>query len=390
MTFCFRNLFRRKVRTALCIIGVALATMFVIAVGATTLRYTTVIREMNVLFHGQIMVASKDAIIIQAIPISGGTLPQNYTQTRIEKILGVEKTVPILFIVPIGASDVSQFVPVNFTWGIPVQDWQSILGPTPLKGNAGRFPTNESSNEVIVGASLADQYNWTSGSELDVRGYRLSVTGILDTKMALLSRSLIMPLKLAQDIYNRPESVNIITVKPTVGYSQESLADSIEQNITYVNALTEVERNDIIQPVLSQVETWNVGIETIIFLMSLILVMTVMIMTVSERRRDFATLDAIGAPISYILRTVIFEASLIGVLGGALGITFGSLSAIALASLYSNIPIAQFFPSVFEIVPPLYMVEIFAAIVAVCCVGGIIPAINAARMRIAEVLRAEY
>lgn len=154
--------------------------------------------------------------------------------------------------------------------------------------------------------------------------------------------------------------------------------------------MTEEERNDIIQPVLGQVETWNLGIQTIVFLMSLILVMTVMIMTVSERRRDFATLDAMGAPLSYIFRAVIFEASLIGVLGGVLGIVFGSLSAVVMASLYTNIPVAQFFPSVFEIVPPPYMIEIFVAVVAVCCVGGIIPAINAARTRIAETLRAEY
>lgn len=158
----------------------------------------------------------------------------------------------------------------------------------------------------------------------------------------------------------------------------------------YVKALTEDERNDMIQPILAQVETWNAGIQTVVFLMSLILVMTVTIMSVSERRRDFATLDAIGAPLSYVFRIVVLETSLIGVLGGVLGIAFGSLTAIVLASLYTNIPLAHFFPSIFEIVPPFYMVEMFAAVVLVCCIGGIIPAINATRMRIAEILRAEY
>jgi ABC-type antimicrobial peptide transport system permease subunit len=36
------------------------------------------------------------------------------------------------------------------------------------------------------------------------------------------------------------------------------------------------------------------------------------------------------------------------------------------------------------------MLEMLVAIVGVCCLGGIIPAVNAMRMRIAEVLRAEY
>jgi putative ABC transport system permease protein len=390
LTFCFRNLFRRKVRTALCVLGVTLATAFVITIGVTTMRYTTVIKEMNVLFNGQVMVASKDAIVIQAIPIGGSMLPQSYTEERLLGIAGVEKTVPVLFVTPVGASGISQLVPVNFSIGIRVEDWKALLGPTPLKGNVGHLPSNESGNEIVAGISIADQYSWTVGSELKINGYSLNVSGILDTKLAILARSIIMPLELAQNIYNYKKSVNIITVKPAKGYSQQNLAQAIEQNVTYVNALTEEERNDIIQPVLAQIEAWSLDIQSVIVLMSLILVMTVTIMSVSERRRDFATLDAIGAPMSYVFRAVLVEASLIGVFGGVLGIVLGSVFALALASFYTSIPISQFFPGAFDIVPPLYMVEILVAVIGVCCIGGIIPAVNAARMRIAEVLRAEY
>ena len=70
------------------------------------MRYTTVIKEMNVLFSGQVMVVSKDAIVIQAIPIGGGMLPQNHTETKIKIIKGVEKAVPILFVTPIGIEEI--------------------------------------------------------------------------------------------------------------------------------------------------------------------------------------------------------------------------------------------------------------------------------------------
>jgi putative ABC transport system permease protein len=383
-------MFRRKMRTTLCVVGVVLATTFIVATGATTMRYTTVIKEISVLFNGQVMVVSNGTIVVQAIPIGGGTLPQDITESKIRNITGVERTVPILFLTPIGIGGAFQPVPVNFSIGIPVDRWSFIIGPTPLRGNAGHFPSNESSNEIVAGASLADEHGWTVGTRIVVKGYQLEIVGILDTRLALLNRCIIMPLELAQEVYNYPESVNVITVKPSQGYSQKNLADMIKGNISYVNALTEDERNDIIQPVLSQIEIWNLGLEAAIFLLSLILVMTVTTMSVSERRRDFATLDAIGAPLSYVLKLVIAEASLIGVLGGALGLVFGSLGALTLASLYTNIPLAQFFPSIFEIVPPLYMSEMLLAVIAVCCLGGIVPAINAARTRIAEVLRAEY
>ena len=390
LTLCFRNLFRRKTRTILCIVGVALAATFVIAVGATTLRYTTVIKEMNVLFSGQLMVVDKNAIVVQAIPIGGSMLPQNSTVDKIQAIAGVEKAVPILFVTPMSVGDLMELVPVNFSMGIPVEDWRLILGSIPLKDGVGHFPANESSNEIVVGLSLADQYSWSVGTKIDVGGRELVVTGILDTRLALLNRCVVMPLTLSQELYNYRGRVNIITVKPVSGYLERNLTESIKGEVSYVDVLDEDERNDMVQPILAQVETFNVGIQTVVFVMSLILVMTVTIMSVSERRRDFATLDAMGAPLSYVFRVVILESSLIGVLGGVLGLIFGSLAALLLASVYTNIPIALFFPSLFDIVPPLYMVEIFVTIVAVCCVGGIIPAINATKMRIAEVLRAEY
>jgi putative ABC transport system permease protein len=383
-------MFRRKMRTALCVVGVVLATTFIVAAGATTMRYTTVIKEISVLFNGQVMVVSSGTIVIQAVPIGGGMLPQNLTDSKVRSIVGVEKTVPILFLTPIGIGGALQAVPVNFSIGIPVDSWSFIIGPTPLKGDGGHFPSNESSSEVVAGASLADEHGWTVGTKIVVNGYQLEVVGILDTKLALLNRCVLMSLELAQKVYNYLESVNVITAKPSQGYSEKGLADMIEGNVTYVNALTEDERNDMIQPVLSQMETWNLGLEAAIFLLSLILVMTVTTMSVSERRRDFATLDAIGAPLSYVLKIVIVEASLIGVLSGALGLVSGSLGALILASVFTNIPLTQFFPSIFEIVPPLYMVEMFLSVVLVCCLGGTVPAINAARTRIAEVLRAEY
>ncbi len=367
----------------------AIAATFVVAVGATTMRYMTVIREMNVLFNGQVTVVDQNAIVIQAIPISGGMLPQNPTVEKIAAIPGVSAVTPVLFITSAGPEALAQPVPVNFTMGIPVEDWALVLGPVQLRGN-GHLPANDSSNEIVAGGSIADQYSWTVGTEIQVNGYTSRVSGVLDTKMALLNRCLVMPLRLAQSVYNYPQSVNIIAVKPLSNMPQQNLTTAIKQKIGYVNALTETQRNDIIQPILDQMQTWTVGIEAVVFIISLILVMTVTVMSVSERRRDFATLDAIGAQASYMFRVVIIETFLIGVLGGIIGVAFGSLTAIILASLYTNIPVALFFPSVLEIVPPLYMLETFAAIVGVCCLGGVIPAINAMRMRIAEVLRAEY
>jgi len=93
------------------------------------MRYTTVIREVNVLFNGQVTVVSKDAIVIQAIPVGGSMLPQDTTLQKILAIPGVRTVTPVLFLTPVGSQAIIQAVPVNFKLGMPVDDWASILGP---------------------------------------------------------------------------------------------------------------------------------------------------------------------------------------------------------------------------------------------------------------------
>jgi putative ABC transport system permease protein len=377
----------RKLRTYLCIFGVAIAICFIVAVGATTSRYAAIMTEMSMFFRGEIVVVSKNVIVIQGFPI-GGVIPQSVVND-IKGMDGVEKVVPMLFNLEFRLGEVSNIIPINVTIGLPSEEWPAILGSASLRPG-GRLPLENSTDEVIVGCSIADQYGISSGSKITLKGRELTVCGIIEGPFALLGRSIIMNLELAQEILKYPMQISIAIVKPKPNVIHEELASRIEKQISYVMALTENKRNDLMKPILEAIENLNVAIQGVLLFLSIILVTILGMVNVSERRRDFATLDAIGAPLGYIFRFVLLETSLIGVLGGAIGIVFGSLTALILASFYTSIPLAQFFPSIFEIVPPFYMFEIFVAVVAACCVGGIIPAINATRTRIAEILRAEY
>ena len=385
---CLRNLFRRRVRTFLCILGIALATTLIIAIGATTSRYISIIKEMHVYFSGKVVVVSKGAIVIEAFPIAAGNLPESKVEEILE-INGTKNAIPMLFIY--NSESALEPLPKNFTIGIPFGNWSILVGPTPLK-SGGHWPSADSSeNEVVIGSSLSDQYNITVGEKVKMQGYDLKVTGILNSSSALLSRSLLMPLDLVQDIY--PEYnmfVNLIVVESMEGVTTEELADKIEAELDNVNALTEEERTDLARPLISNIETWTLGIRTVLFALSMIFVITVAMMNISERRRDFATLDAIGAPKSFVFKMVITETGLMGLFGAVAGILLGSIVAIIVASLYTGIPISLFFPGIFDITPPYLMFEILASTVAVSCIAGIIPSIAAAKMKIAEVLRAEY
>ena len=362
--------------------------MLIVAVGATIMRYTSIMKEMNLFFNGDVVVVPKGVPVIYAFPI-GGTLLENVVD-KVKEVEGVKTAVPLLFVIASKPDEVIQLVPMNVSIGVPAGEWEVLVGSTPLKPG-GSWPSADSSDkEVVVGTSLSDQYNLTVGSKVSVRKYDLRVVGILEAQSAFLSRTIIMSLKLAQEIYGYNMLINIIVVEPKEGIPEEEIANTIELEIGSTNALTSDERNEIVEPLLSDIEKWNLGIRSVLFFLSMILVTTVAIMNVSERRRDFATLDAIGSPKSFIFVMVIIETGLIGLFGGLAGILLGSVAAVYITSVYTSIPISMIFPGLTYVVSPTMIIEILASTVTVSCVAGIIPAITATRMKVTEVLRSEY
>ena len=107
---------------------------------------------------------------------------------------------------------------------------------------------------------------------------------------------------------------------------------------------------------------------------------------VSERKGEFATLDAIGAPKSCIIRMVIIETGLIGLFGCVGGILLGVVAAVLMIVFYAHVPVSFVLPNLFVIVPPVMMLWTLASVVALSCITGIIPALIAARIRKTEEL----
>ena len=384
---CLRNLFRRRLRTLLCLVGISLATMSLVAISATTTSYVAAIKEMNLFFSNDIVVVAKGVLVIQAFPIGGAI--QESTVDRVKTVEGVKTAFPLLFILDFGIEGAIQPVPLKVTIGMH-GNWSILVGSASLLPK-GRWPsTNSTSKEVVVGFSLAQEQGLDAGSQLTVKNHVLNVTGILETPSALLSRTIIMPLQLAQNVYSYNMMINMIVVKPQENITDEELAGRIENDITSVKALTNDERNEIIAPLLRDLENWILAITALLFFVSAAIVTTVSMMNISERRRDFATLDAIGAPKSFIIRIVIAENGLIGLIGSIAGTIIGVVAAVLIVSFYSSVSVSIVFPGLFTIVPPILMVEIVALTVVVSCVAGLIPAMFAIRTRIGSILRSEY
>ena len=387
-TMCLRNLFRRRARTTLCVVGIAFAVLFTMTFSAVTSKYMGIIKEMNTFFSGDIVVVAKGSLVINAFAIAG-VLPET-TAEKLTKIPGVQEATPILFLLnqPNSQEGSLQLLPSNVTIGVPAGNWSVLVGSTHLK--AGSWPSEDSSQQIVIGFSLAENSNLTVGSNVMIKNSEFQVSGILDASSALLLRAIIMPLKVAQATYGYNLLVSMIIVVPSEGIQVKSLARQIETETSGTSALTDLERGETVEPLLNEVAFWNLGIGAMLFFMSMVLVITVAMINISERRRDLATLHAIGAPQASVFRTVLTETALLGFLGGLIGNLLGILTTVAIVSYYTGISFMIVSGDTFVLVPPLLMLETWGTAVLVSAVAGIIPAIAAARTNIAQILRAEY
>ncbi len=389
---CLHNLFRRKARTILCIAGVALTVISMVAISVAITSYTSAIREMNTFFTGNILVVSKNQIVIQALPVAGGNLRQEI-QKDVKNVSGVRATVPLLFLFSMEFRSTVEMIPMNITVGAPPGNWTVLTGSTPLRAG-GIWPSKNASDEIIVGSCLADLSGIAVNSTVDMRNHTLNVRGILDTRSAILSRIIIMPLETAQEIYHYPMTVSMIVAKPEEEVDVEEVADQIESELNNsterIKALTSDERNNLIDPLLDEVDMWNLGISSVLFVTGVTIVTLVAMINVSERRRDFATLDALGASFTSKVLIILTEIGFIGLLGSLIGVFLGAAASITIISVYTHIPIPMLLPDIFTIVSPLLLAKIVACMMIASCVAGLIPAITAAKTSIADVLRAEY
>jgi len=384
---CLRNLFRRRLRTLFCLVGISLATMSLVAIGATTTRYVAIIKEMNLFFSNDIVVVAKGVLVVQAFPIGGSI--QESTVDRVKAVEGAKTAFPLLFILDFGIEGAIQPVPLKFVIGMP-GNWSILVGSAPLLPKGWWPSANSTNGEAVIGSSFAKDHGLVVGSQINVENHFLNVTGILKTQSVLLSRAIIMPLQLAQDVYGYNMLINMIVVKPQEGVAVEELARRIETDIASVSALTSDERNGIIAPFLQDVESLVLAITVTLFLVNATIVTIVSMINISERRRDFATLYALGAPKGFVIRMVVTETGLIGLLGSVAGIIMGANAAVLIASYYSNLPVSIVFPDLFIIVPPLFMVEVMMLTVIISCVAGFILAMFATRTDVGSVLRSEY
>jgi len=140
---------------------------------------------------------------------------------------------------------------------------------------------------------------------------------------------------------------------------------------------------ETVNSVLGGVKAFIIIIASISILVGALGIVNTMTTSVLERKKEIGIMKAIGGTNYQIFLQFFFESGMLGLIGGLVGITFGTLISFA-----GIIGINNFIGS--ELLPTIDFMLISGALIGSFIVGataGIIPAMNAAKQNPVEALR---
>jgi putative ABC transport system permease protein len=243
--------------------------------------------------------------------------------------------------------------------------------------------------ELIIGRNVASTYSGlTLGDSVHFGGGTWKVVGIFDAGGSAFDSEIWCDGRVLSQVYKRPENV---FQSVTVHLTSPSAFGGLKDSLTSDPRLTvEVSRE------IDYYEKQSRGITTLITVLGTLVAaimgvgavfgaLNTMYSAVSERSREIATMRAIGFGAFSIVMSFLFEALLIAFIGGLLG----TIAVLPLNGLTTSTLNMQTFSSVafaFLITPTLLAFGVFFALF-MGLIGGVPPAIRAARRPVALALR---
>ncbi|MFZ3378054.1 MAG: ABC transporter permease [Candidatus Acidiferrales bacterium] len=243
--------------------------------------------------------------------------------------------------------------------------------------------------ELVIGKNVTSTYEGLGlGNTIPFGGQTWKVVGVFDAGGSAFDSEVWADSRVLNQVYKRPENLyQSVTVRLTSPAAFTSFKDAVtaDPKLT-VQVDHEVEYYARQSQVLTTLITILGGLVVLIMGVGAVIgALNTMYAMVSERSREIATMRAIGFSRVSIVLSFVFEALVIAFIGGVIG----CLSVLKLNGYTTGTMNMQTFSHMafaFQITPILLAVGIlFALLMGV--VGGVPPAIRAARRPVALALR---
>jgi|HubBroStandDraft_5_1064220.scaffolds.fasta_scaffold07272_3 putative ABC transport system permease protein len=366
--FAWKNLWRRRLRTLLTLIGIGMAIGAFVALVGFSRSFEHEWQRLYSSSGTDIAVVDKNFM--------NSSVNQSL-QGKLRAVPVVAQAEPMIFNILDITPEVNAIV---FGWLDDSYEFDSLTFTSGARFHNGK-------PEIIVGELLAKNLDKTVGDTVELQGSTFKIVGIFHGGTALEAGALIMPIDQLQQISSLQGKVSGFHVRLKPAPADESpehymkrAQAQIEAALPGLNAQGAADRAANNQFVtLAHAVAW--GTSCIALLMGILGIANTMAMSVFERTREIGILRAIGWRAWRVMLLIQVEATVLGFVGGLFGIFIGWGALHVLATLPQTASVVS------ASLSPLHFVEALAIAVLSGLIAGAYPAWRGAHLSPVEALR---
>ena len=365
----FKNLFRRRTRTLLTTLGIAVGVAAVVALSALADGLSEGYAVLSGGSGADLLVVQDDAldIVFSAVDEEVGPI--------LVGLSGVEEVSEMIYTFA-AADGVPYFIVYGYDpQGFAMEHFKIVEGE-PLSRQIGR----SEGRPLLLGRAAADDLEKQVGDTFRLYESIYRIVGIYETGQPFEDGAGVVLLEDAQAISGKPRQVNALLLKVRGGSDVERLRQRIEQRFSDLTATTSSDF-DQEQDALQYVDAFTWSVSFVALLIGGAGVMNTMLMSVFERMGEFGVLRAVGWRPHHLLGMVLGESLALSALGGVVGTLLG----VAAVRAVENVPtISSFLPGTFS---AALLGRGIGMALGLGLAGGAVPAWRASRLLPAEAMR---
>ena len=371
----YKNLIRRRTRTILTVLGVAIAVSALFSLTAFKDGYEKQLtREMDNMGIHILAVPKGCPYEAASLIMHGGVIPKYLSNNDInlaKQIDGIEIATPMLL---------HQFYSndkPHIVYGVQGSDMVKLKPWWQLEG---RFFNNDESGLMVIGKNIAEARNLKVGDVMKMGDDKepFIIAGILQRTGAQEDEFHYLPLADAQRVFNKDDQITTIAIKVKDVTKISEIGKKLE-TVPDIQVVTMAQVMGTILNLVGSAQTLLISVIIIAIIISAVGIINTLLMSVNERSQEFGMMKAVGASGWDIGRLVIIETLFITVTGGILGLVFSIFGAGIIETFVKGmIPYA---PAGNLISPDPVLIGLcllFTVIIGFIC--GLYPAIKSSRL----------
>jgi len=388
LTLAAKNLTRRRGRTGLTVIGVAIAISVLFSLLALNSGYEKELnKEVNSMGVHILAVPKGCPYEAASLIIHGGVIPKYLSASDLDnvtRIPDVELATPMLMHQFLKKDDKTGKTTPHIIYGIKMED---MLQLKPWWKVEGRFFEDNESRVMLVGRDLTDKENLSVGQRLAVGPAKedFTIVGILERTGDQDDQFHFFPLEEAQRVFGKEGKITTIAVKVRDINRISAVSEEMEK-VPDIQVVTMTQIMGTIMNLAGSAKSLLLTVIAIALIISAFGIINTLLMSVNERVREFGMMKAIGASGSDIGKMVLMETVFITISGGIIGTAAALVGSSLIESFVKGMLPYSPSGSLISFSPELVGFSLaFSLVMGLVC--GIYPAFLSSRLSPMEAIR---